>query len=209
LEGFDAIFGLKAIAVKLLIATTCGRSWTVAGADGGGFGGRLVTGFGAGCSEFNTELTSAADTITFAVSSPVGRVCWGAATMPGEQEGGFGTGLESGPAGASLELTAGLKSALGTTSPEASRPAGNVGKGATTIAGADGSRFGGRQASLSPTFELGSAVLAGCGGWGSGDDGGRLGYRSEECLPASLAAAEGTKALAASLLVGKLCGGVP
>src|SRR5215468_10032512 len=32
-EDFDAIFGLKAIAVKLLSATLCGRARTVAGAD--------------------------------------------------------------------------------------------------------------------------------------------------------------------------------
>jgi hypothetical protein len=42
-----------------------------------------------------------------------------------------------------------------------------------------------------------------------GDDGGRLGHGSEGCLAASLVAAAGTKALAASLLVGKVCRGVP
>ena len=83
--------------------------------DGGGFGAGLVTGFGAGRLEFPADLTSAADTTTFAVSLLVGNVCCGAATMLGDDGTGFGGRCESGFATGGLEFPADLTSAADTT----------------------------------------------------------------------------------------------
>jgi len=110
-----------------------------------------------------------------------------------------------------IGFAGGLISAAGAPSAAVSLLAGNSSLGAKTIAGAGGSGLGGGQASPCPAFELGPAVFAGRGGWCAAtmpaDDGD--GFGSEEHLAARLVAAVGTKALPASLLIGKICRGVP